>query len=46
MYGHLESVLDEVRRGIGGADDVGEEAEPEPAEPVTPEPAATRPPTR
>src|SRR6266511_1871429 len=37
MYGHLESVLDEVRRGIGGAQ-VEEEAEP-----VTPEPAATRP---
>jgi hypothetical protein len=31
MYGHLESVLDEVRRGIGGAEDVGEEAEPDPA---------------
>lgn len=42
MYGHLESVLDEVRRGIGGAQ-VEEEAEPDPAEPVTPEPAATRP---
>jgi cell division septum initiation protein DivIVA len=28
MYGHLESVLGEVRRGIGGADDAGEEAEP------------------
>ncbi len=40
MYGHLESVLDEVRRGIGGAQDVDEEAEPEPAEPSTPEPAA------
>ena len=40
MYGHLESVLDEVRRGIGGADDVGEEAEPDSAEPATPEPAA------
>jgi hypothetical protein len=35
MYGHLESVLEEVRRGIGGAQDVEEEAEP-----VTPEPAA------
>jgi hypothetical protein len=40
MYGHLESVLDEVRRGIGGAQDVDEEAEPDPAEPVTPKPAA------
>src|SRR6266545_551831 len=42
MYGHLESVLEEVRRGIGGAQDVDEEeeAEPDPAEPVTPEPAA------
>jgi len=40
MYGHLESVLEEVRRGIGGAQDVGEEAEPVRAEPVTPEPAA------
>jgi hypothetical protein len=39
MYGHLESVLEEVRRGIGGAQ-VEEEAEPDPAEPVTPEPAA------
>jgi hypothetical protein len=28
MYGHLESVLDEVRRGIGGVQDVEEEAEP------------------
>jgi cell division septum initiation protein DivIVA len=28
MYGHLEPVLDEVRRGIGGAHDVEEEAEP------------------
>jgi hypothetical protein len=28
MYGHLESVVDEVRRGIGGVQDVGEEAEP------------------
>jgi hypothetical protein len=28
MYGHLASVLDEVRRGIGGAQDVEEEAEP------------------
>jgi len=46
MYGHLESVLDEVRRGIGGAEDVEEEAEPVTPEPVTPEPAATRPPTR
>src|SRR6266511_3494631 len=35
MYGHLESVLDEVRRGIGGAQ-VEEEAEPDPAERVTP----------
>jgi hypothetical protein len=26
MYGHLESVLGEVRRGIGGAQDAGEEA--------------------
>jgi cell division septum initiation protein DivIVA len=43
MYGHLESVLDEVRLGIGGAQDVDEEAEPNPAEPMTPEPAATRP---
>ncbi len=40
MYGHLESVLDEVRRGIGGAQEVEEEAEADPAEPVTPEPAA------
>src|SRR6266511_4329988 len=42
MYGHLESVLEEVRRGIGGAQDVDEEeeAEPDPAGPVTPEPAA------
>jgi vacuolar-type H+-ATPase subunit H len=40
MYGHLESVLDEVRRGIGGAQGVEEEAEPDRAEPVTPEPAA------
>jgi cell division septum initiation protein DivIVA len=28
MYGHLESVLDEVRRGIGGTHDAAEEAEP------------------
>jgi cell division septum initiation protein DivIVA len=28
MYGHLESVLGEVRRGIGGTDDAGEEAGP------------------
>jgi hypothetical protein len=28
MYGHLESVLEEVRRGIGGAQDLDEEAEP------------------
>jgi hypothetical protein len=36
MYGHLESVLEEVRLGIGGAQDVEEEASPEPAEPVPP----------
>jgi cell division septum initiation protein DivIVA len=35
MYGHLESVLDEVRRGIDGAQEVEDQAEP-----VTPEPAA------
>jgi hypothetical protein len=28
MFGHLESVLGEVRRGIGGADDADEEAGP------------------
>jgi hypothetical protein len=28
MYGHLESVLGEVRRGIGGAEDAGEEPGP------------------
>ena len=28
MYGHLESVLGEVRRGIGGAEDAAEEAGP------------------
>jgi cell division septum initiation protein DivIVA len=28
MYGHLESVLGEVRRGIGGADGAGEETGP------------------
>jgi hypothetical protein len=44
MYGHLESVLEEVRRGIGGTQEVEEEeAEPDRAEPVTPGPAATRP---
>jgi cell division septum initiation protein DivIVA len=41
MYGHLESVLEEIRLGIDGAQAVDEEGEPEPAEPVTPgEPAA------
>jgi hypothetical protein len=42
MYGHLESVLEEVRLGIGGAQDVEEEAGPERAEPVTPEPATAQ----
>jgi hypothetical protein len=37
MYGHLESVLDEVRRGIGGAQDVEEEAGPDRVEAVAPE---------
>jgi hypothetical protein len=46
MYGHLELVMDDVRRGIGDTQDVEEEAEPEPAKPVTPEPAATRPAAR
>lgn len=42
MYGHLESVLEEIRLGIDGAHDIDEEqGEPEPAEPLTPgEPAA------
>jgi hypothetical protein len=39
MYGHLESVLDEVRRGIG-AHDAGEEAEPATADPAAARPAA------
>jgi len=42
MYGHLESVLEEVRLGIGGVQEV-DEAEREPAEPVTPERGASRP---
>jgi hypothetical protein len=33
MYGHLESVLEEVRLGIGGAQDLEEEAAPEPVPP-------------
>jgi cell division septum initiation protein DivIVA len=42
MYGHLESVLEEIRLGIDGAQDVDEEqGEREPAEPLTRgEPAA------
>jgi hypothetical protein len=40
MYGHLESVLEEVRLGIGGAQDVDEEANPGPAEATPPTAAA------
>jgi cell division septum initiation protein DivIVA len=47
MYGHLESVLEEIRLGIDGAQDIDENGQPKPAEPVTPdEPAAGRRPAR
>jgi hypothetical protein len=35
MYGHLESVLGEVRRGIGGVQAAAEEAGPDPAGPAS-----------
>jgi hypothetical protein len=42
MYGHLESVLEEVRLGIGGAQDGEEEANPDLAEATLPTAAATK----
>jgi hypothetical protein len=36
MYGHLESVLEEVRLGIGGAQEVDDEANPDPGEAALP----------
>jgi cell division septum initiation protein DivIVA len=36
MYGHLESVLEEVRLGIGGAQEVDDGANPDPAEATLP----------
>lgn len=42
MYGHLESVLEEVRLGIGGAQDADEEANPGPAEATPPTAAESK----
>jgi len=47
MYGHLEPLLEEIRLGIDGVQDIDENGQPKPAGPMTSdEPAAGRRPAR